>query len=57
MDELRTRTLENLERLPGKYKVLRDAPRYPVEKSAALERLLEEVRERWLRTPQVSRAR
>lgn len=55
--ELRSRTLANLERLPEGYKALRHAPAYPVEHSAALERLLDEVRDRHRRAPQVSRAR
>ncbi len=45
--ETRARTLANLARLPEPYLALRDAPAYPVEKSAALDRLLEEVRERY----------
>lgn len=51
--ELRTRTLENLNRLPQRYHELRGAPSYPVAKSAGLERLLEDARERYLRAPQV----
>jgi nicotinate phosphoribosyltransferase len=46
--EHRTKTLANLECLPAPYKALRDAPAYPVAKSAALDQLLEEVRERYL---------
>ncbi len=42
--EIRARTLANLQRLPDAYRVLRDAPAYPVEKSAGLDRLLEEIR-------------
>jgi len=49
---IRARALANLERLPARYQVLRDAPFYPVEKSAALMRLLEEVRERYLGVPE-----
>jgi nicotinate phosphoribosyltransferase len=44
---LRARTLGNLARLPGAYHALRDAPPYPVLKSAALNRLLEQVREEY----------
>ena len=44
--EVRARAVENLRRLPEKYRALRDAPAYPVRKSAALEQLLVEVRER-----------
>jgi hypothetical protein len=55
--ELRSGTTANLKRLPEKYKALRYAPAYPVEHSAGLERLLDEVRDRHRRAPQVSRAR
>jgi len=54
--ELRSETIANLKRLPEKYKALRQAPAYPVEHSAGLERLLDEVRDRHRRAPQVSRA-
>jgi nicotinate phosphoribosyltransferase len=56
LDELRSGTLKNLAHLPEKYKVLRNAPAYPVLKSSALERLLDEVRDRYLRVPEGSRA-
>jgi nicotinate phosphoribosyltransferase len=55
--EMRAHTLSNLERLPKIYQALHDAPRYPVEKSPALERLLEEVREHYLGAPEVSNAK
>jgi nicotinate phosphoribosyltransferase len=42
--EIRERTLANLARLPDAYLALRGAPLYPVEKSAGLEQLLEEIR-------------
>src|ERR1019366_3886472 len=42
--DIRTRTLANLTCLPEKYRALRGAPRYPVEKSRVLDELLEEVR-------------
>jgi nicotinate phosphoribosyltransferase len=45
--EIRARVLEHLGRLPAPYRALSDAPSYPVKKSAALERLLEEVREQY----------
>ena len=45
ISEIRARTLSNLDRLPGVYQSLHDAPVYPIEKSAALMRLLEEIRE------------
>jgi len=46
---IRTRTLAHLACLPEEYKALTGAARYPVAKSAELERLLEQVRERYLR--------
>lgn len=45
LQEVRARVKTNLERLPQAYHALRDAPPYPVRKSAALERLIEKVRE------------
>jgi nicotinate phosphoribosyltransferase len=42
--EIRERMLANLARLPEAYLALREAPIYPVEKSAGLDQLLEEVR-------------
>jgi len=42
--QIRERTLANLACLPEAYLALRGAPIYPVEKSAALDQLLEEVR-------------
>ncbi len=47
--EVRSRALSNLDRLPGEFKALRDAPAYPVLKSAELERLLEDARAGYLR--------
>jgi nicotinate phosphoribosyltransferase len=55
--EVQARTLRNLERLPDGYRALHDAPAYPVLKSAALERQLDEVRERYLGAPQATNAR
>jgi nicotinate phosphoribosyltransferase len=46
--EIRARTLANLQRLPERYKALHDGPHYPVSVSPALERLLEQVRERYV---------
>ncbi|HUI41185.1 MAG TPA: nicotinate phosphoribosyltransferase [Terriglobia bacterium] len=54
--ELRTRTIEGLERLPARYKSLHDGPRYPVGHSTALERLLEEVRQQYVIAPDRSEA-
>jgi nicotinate phosphoribosyltransferase len=42
--QIRERMLANLGRLPEAYLALRGAPIYPVEKSAGLDQLLEEVR-------------
>jgi nicotinate phosphoribosyltransferase len=54
--EVRARTLAGLERLPERYKALHVGPRYPVANSAALERLLEEVREHYVLTPEISKS-
>ena len=43
--DARTKVLANLDRLPEPYHALRNALAYPVAKSEALQRLLEEVRE------------
>jgi len=45
LQDARTKVLANLERLPEPYHALREAPAYPVAKSQALQRLLEEVHE------------
>jgi nicotinate phosphoribosyltransferase len=44
--QIRQRTLANLARLPEAYQALHGAPVYPVEKSARLDQLLEDVRAR-----------
>ncbi|MGD1158631.1 MAG: hypothetical protein ABSA41_22800, partial [Terriglobia bacterium] len=44
VEEIRKRTLANLACLPEAYQALRAAPAYPVEKSASLQQLLEEIR-------------
>ena len=54
--QIRARTLWNLARLPERYKEFHGGPRYPVANSTALERLLEEVRERYVITPEISTA-
>src|SRR5207247_1267642 len=54
--QIRARTLWNLARLPERYKEFHGGPRYPVANSAALERLLEEVRERYVIAPEISTA-
>ncbi|MBZ5543501.1 MAG: nicotinate phosphoribosyltransferase [Acidobacteriia bacterium] len=56
LQEIRARTLANLGRLPARYHALRGAPAYPVRKSAALDGLLEEVRERYLGAPRATPA-
>lgn len=52
----RARTLEGLTRLPTRYQQLHDGPRYPVANSAALERLLEEVRAQYAVPPEASKS-
>lgn len=47
IEEARARTLSNLQRLPKRFQALHDGPRYPVAHSAALERLLEDVRRQY----------
>lgn len=51
LQEIRARTLANLTRLPARHQALHGAPAYPVRKSAALDALLEEVREHYLGAP------
>ena len=43
LEAIRRRALENLSQLPDKYKRLRKAPRYPVELSPALRKLMKEL--------------
>jgi len=43
LEAIRKRALENLSKLPEKYKRLRKAPRYPVELSQALKRMVNEL--------------
>jgi len=57
IEEVRARTLANHARLPEPYRALTDASTYPVMKSAALDRLLEECRERYLGASQSVNAR
>lgn len=54
IDEARARTLAGLNLLPRRYQQLHDGPRYPVANSAALERLLEEVREKYRIAPETA---
>ena len=44
LEEIRKRTLENLSKFPDKYKKLKGAPRYPVELSLGLKKLMKELR-------------
>jgi nicotinate phosphoribosyltransferase len=53
--ELRSRALENLQHLPEEYRTLRHSPPYPVTKSALLDHLLEQVRDRYASMPQTSK--
>ena len=55
--ETRTRTLAGLKRLPASCRALKDAAPYLVEKSQALDRLLEEVREKHLGDPKGAKVR
>jgi len=43
LEKIRKKALENLSKLPEKYKRLRDAPRYPVAQSPRLKKLLKEL--------------
>lgn len=53
--EVRARTLANVARLPTRHRALREAASYLVTKSAALEHLLDEVREHYLGVPRDTR--
>ncbi|NLF89011.1 nicotinate phosphoribosyltransferase [Candidatus Bathyarchaeota archaeon] len=44
LEEIRSTASENLQKLPSKYKVLTDAPAYPVEFSGKLQQLIETVK-------------
>lgn len=55
--EIRAQTLVNLDCLPAPYHALRAAPIYPVRKSATLDRLLDEARERYLSAPRATRVK
>ena len=44
LEEIRKRALENLSKLPEKYKKLKGAPRYPVELSLGLKKLMKKLR-------------
>jgi nicotinate phosphoribosyltransferase len=44
IEAVRAQVAANLQRLPKSYRVLREAPAYPVQKSTALQQLLEDVR-------------
>ncbi len=52
IQDVRARALANLERLPEPYHALHDAAAYPVQKSGQLDRLMQEVRERYVEAPQ-----
>jgi len=52
LEEIRKRALENLSNLPNKYKKLKGAPRYPVQLSLGLKKLIKELR-RTLKTTEV----
>jgi nicotinate phosphoribosyltransferase len=44
LEEIRKRALESLSKFPDKYKKLKGAPRYPVELSLGLKKLMKELR-------------
>jgi len=46
LEEIRKRALDNLSKLPEKYKKLKNAPRYPVEFSPELKKLMDDIRMR-----------
>jgi len=46
LEEIRKRALESLSKLPKKYKKLKGAPRYPVELSLGLRKLMKELTEK-----------
>jgi nicotinate phosphoribosyltransferase len=46
LEEIRKRALESLSKLPEKYKKLKGAPRYPVELSPMLKKLMKELTEK-----------
>jgi nicotinate phosphoribosyltransferase len=50
LDEIRTTAAENLSKLPEKYKTITGAPEYPVELSQNLERLIQKLKEKILKT-------
>jgi nicotinate phosphoribosyltransferase len=54
--DIQTRATANLALLPEAYHALRNAPAYPVEKSPALDQLLEDARERYLGASKASNA-
>ncbi|MGH9448632.1 MAG: hypothetical protein ACRD3O_23385, partial [Terriglobia bacterium] len=47
LEAVRARARESIMRLPVEYQALESAPRYPVQKSDAIERLLENLRTRY----------
>jgi nicotinate phosphoribosyltransferase len=50
LDEIRTTAAENLSKLPEKYKTITGASEYPVELSQNLERLIQKLKEKILKT-------
>jgi nicotinate phosphoribosyltransferase len=46
LEEIRKNALENLSKIPQKYRKLKDAPRYPVRLSLGLKRLMKDLTER-----------
>jgi nicotinate phosphoribosyltransferase len=56
LEEIRKRASDNISRLPEKYKKLKGAPRYPVELSRGLRKLMRELTERIKRIEESSSA-
>jgi nicotinate phosphoribosyltransferase len=50
LEEIRKRALEGLSKFPDKYKKLKGAPRYPVELSLGLKKLIKELRRKLEKT-------
>jgi nicotinate phosphoribosyltransferase len=50
LEEIRKRALENLSKIPPKYKRLKGAPRYPVHLSPGLKRLTKDLKEKVKKT-------
>lgn len=56
IEEARARTLASLKKLPERFQSLHNVPHYPLAHSAALDRLLEEVRRHYVVSPEILKA-